>query len=92
MFQDASFLQSVLGSLPGVDPNDPRIRSVLDSLPTDEKKGEEKKGDASTEESKEHEIDSFAPQGTFGVENLINTILMNIDIPNRETSAKNQPF
>jgi len=41
MFQDANFLQSVLGSLPGVDPNDPRIRSVLDSLPADEKKEKE---------------------------------------------------
>ena len=40
MFQDPSFVQSVLGSLPGVDPNDPRIRSVIDSLP---KEGEEKK-------------------------------------------------
>jgi len=46
MFQDAGFLQSVLGSLPGVDPNDPRIRSVLDSLPPaddKDKKEEEKK-------------------------------------------------
>lgn len=39
MFQDPSFVESVLGSLPGVDPNDPRIRSVIDSLPKD---GEEK--------------------------------------------------
>lgn len=29
VLSDASFLQSVLGSLPGVDPNDPRIQSVL---------------------------------------------------------------
>jgi len=40
MFQDASFLSSVLGSLPGVDPNDPRIRAVLDSKKAEE---EEKK-------------------------------------------------
>ena len=40
MFQDPSFVQSVLGSLPGVDPNDPRIRSVIESMP---KEGEEKK-------------------------------------------------
>ena len=33
MFQDANFLQSVLGSLPGVDPNDPRIQSVISGVP-----------------------------------------------------------
>ena len=39
MFRDASFVQSVLGSLPGVDPSDPRIQSVLNSMPGgDEKK------------------------------------------------------
>ena len=42
MFQDPAFVQSVLGSLPGVDPNDPRIRSVIDGLPKD---GDKKEGD-----------------------------------------------
>jgi len=43
MFQDASFVQSVLGSLPGVDPSDPRIQSVLSSLPANpDKKDDEK--------------------------------------------------
>mmetsp|Transcript_7588 Transcript_7588/g.15466 ORF Transcript_7588/g.15466 Transcript_7588/m.15466 type:complete len:449 (-) Transcript_7588:465-1811(-) len=40
MFQDANFVQSVLGSLPGVDPSDPRIQSVLNSLPQPEKEGD----------------------------------------------------
>ena len=43
MFQDAGFLQSVLGSLPGVDPNDPRIRSVLEKMPPADDKDKEKK-------------------------------------------------
>jgi len=33
MFQDPAFVQQVLGSLPGVDPTDPRIQSVINSLP-----------------------------------------------------------
>merc|ERR1719152_495483 len=44
MFQDPQFVQSVLGSLPGVDPTDPRIQSVLNSLPQsppEKKDGEE---------------------------------------------------
>jgi len=41
--QDQDFLNSVLSSLPGVDPNDERIRGVLNSL-TSEKK-EDKKDD-----------------------------------------------
>ena len=40
---DPAFLQSVLGSLPGVDPNDPRIQSVLQSMPPPDKKDDEKK-------------------------------------------------
>ena len=45
MFQDANFVQSVLGSLPGVDPSDPRIQSVLSSLPAnpEDKEAEAKK-------------------------------------------------
>jgi len=49
MFQDASFVQSVLGSLPGVDPTDPRIQSVISALPSsaEKKDGEDtpKEGD-----------------------------------------------
>ena len=43
--QDPSFVQSVLGSLPGVDPNDPRIQQVLSGMPQnpDEKKEGDKK-------------------------------------------------
>jgi len=49
VLSDASFLQSVLGSLPGVDPNDPRIQSVLNSAGTSqadkkEQDSDEKKG------------------------------------------------
>jgi len=43
--QDQDFLNSVLGSLPGVDPNDERIRDVLSSISSekkDEKKDEKK--------------------------------------------------
>lgn len=47
MFQDASFVQSVLGSLPGVDPNDPRIQSVLKALPESEEDGKAKKDEPS---------------------------------------------
>lgn len=44
VFQDANFLHSVLSSLPGVDPSDPRIQSVLSGLPKeDEKKDDSKK-------------------------------------------------
>ena len=44
-FNDPAFVQSVLGSLPGVDPSDPRIQSVLSSLdPKDEAKKEDGKG------------------------------------------------
>ncbi|EOD12060.1 hypothetical protein EMIHUDRAFT_437409 [Emiliania huxleyi CCMP1516] len=43
VFQDPSFLQSVLGSLPGVDPNDPRIQSVLQKQDGDKKEDEDKK-------------------------------------------------
>jgi len=39
---DQDFLNSVLSSLPGVDPNDERIRNVLQSLQTGEKKDEKK--------------------------------------------------
>jgi 26S proteasome regulatory subunit N10 len=40
VFQDTNFLQSVLGSLPGVDPNDPRIQSMLHPKPEDGKDGD----------------------------------------------------
>jgi 26S proteasome regulatory subunit N10 len=46
MFQDPAFVQQVLGSLPGVDPSDPRIQSVLSSMPPseeDKKEGDDKK-------------------------------------------------
>ena len=36
---------SVLGSLPGVDPNDPRIQSVLNAMPQSPPDGEKKEGD-----------------------------------------------
>jgi len=49
MFQDANFLQSVLSSLPGVDPTDPRIQSVLSGLPAKEDEKDEKKEDEKKE-------------------------------------------
>ena len=50
MFQDATFVQSVLGSLPGVDPSDPRIQSALNSLgqPPAAKEDDEKKKDGNS--------------------------------------------
>eukprot|EP00965_Chrysotila_dentata_P177089 5849191-Pleurochrysis_carterae.AAC.1 len=50
VLRDSNFLQSVLGSLPGVDTNDPRIQSVLNSAgaakdpDTDTKKDDDKSG------------------------------------------------
>ena len=52
-------VESVLGSLPGVDPNDLRIRSVIDSLPKD---GEEKLKEATATNrrpSRPHTTGSF---------------------------------
>ena len=46
-FQDPQFVNQLLGSLPGVDPNDPAIRSALEEL----NKG--KKGDESDKKDKE---------------------------------------
>mmetsp|Transcript_42491 Transcript_42491/g.141371 ORF Transcript_42491/g.141371 Transcript_42491/m.141371 type:complete len:86 (+) Transcript_42491:818-1075(+) len=43
VFQDPSFIQSVLGSLPGVDPNDPVIQSVLQKQDGDKKEDESDK-------------------------------------------------
>ena len=45
-FMDPSFLQSVLGSLPGVDPNDPRIQSVLNAMPQNPEDKKEEGNDA----------------------------------------------
>lgn len=53
--QDPNFMSSVLGSLPGVDPNDPRIKSLLGGFSEGDKQGEnedEKKKDKE-EEKKE---------------------------------------
>eukprot|EP00128_Syssomonas_multiformis_P015248 Colp12_sorted_trinity150504_noHs@8805 len=45
--QDPDFLSSVLGSLPGVDPNDERIKNALGSITkSEEKKDEDKDKDA----------------------------------------------
>jgi len=43
VLRDASFLQSVLGSLPGVDTSDPRIQSVLNSAKPPEEGDKEDK-------------------------------------------------
>lgn len=43
--QDAALMSSILGSLPGVDPNDPRIQSALKGMSQDKEEGDsEKKG------------------------------------------------
>ena len=47
VFQDPAFLQSVLGSLPGVDPNDPRIHAVLNQA-----SGADDTGDTDKKEEK----------------------------------------
>ncbi|XP_078151859.1 regulatory particle non-ATPase 10 [Carex rostrata] len=39
---DQSFVSSILSSLPGVDPNDPSVRSLLDSLQPEQEKKEDK--------------------------------------------------
>jgi len=41
--EDPNFVNSVLSSLPGVDPNDETIRSVLQSLSKPPEQKEEKK-------------------------------------------------
>lgn len=46
-FQDPSFVQELLGQLPGVDINDPRIQEALKEVGGDEDSGEKKDGDAS---------------------------------------------
>lgn len=46
-FQDPSFVQELLGQLPGVDINDPRIQKALKEVGGDEEGGEKKDGDAS---------------------------------------------
>jgi len=46
-FQDPSFVQELLGSLPGVDINDPRIQSALKEVGRDEKDKDTNDGDAS---------------------------------------------
>lgn len=46
LLQDASFLNNVLSSLPGVDTTDPRVRGVLEGMKQDEEKKEgDKEGD-----------------------------------------------
>eukprot|EP00933_Yihiella_yeosuensis_P051686 TRINITY_DN4966_c0_g1_i1.p1 TRINITY_DN4966_c0_g1~~TRINITY_DN4966_c0_g1_i1.p1 ORF type:complete len:421 (-),score=163.21 TRINITY_DN4966_c0_g1_i1:78-1340(-) len=47
-FQDPSFVQELLGSLPGVDINDPRIQSALKEVGGDEEKKDEKDKDGSS--------------------------------------------
>jgi 26S proteasome regulatory subunit N10 len=42
VMEDPNFVNSVLMSLPGVDPNDDRIKNVLQGLKKDEKKDEDK--------------------------------------------------
>lgn len=44
---DSEYMASVLGSLPGVDPNDPSLRGTIEDLA---KKGEDKKGGPSKKE------------------------------------------
>jgi len=44
-FQDPQFVNQLLGSLPGVDPNDPAIQNALRNLNQDEKNDEEKDND-----------------------------------------------
>ena len=42
VFQDQAFVQGILSSLPGVDPNDPAIQSVLKNLEKKDEGGEKK--------------------------------------------------
>ena len=49
LLQDASFLNNVLSSLPGVDTTDPRVRGVLDGMKQDEEK---KEGDKEEDKDK----------------------------------------
>lgn len=50
LFQDAAFMQSVLGSLPGVDATDPRFQGVLGQASGDaNKEGKEEEKDKDKE-------------------------------------------
>jgi 26S proteasome regulatory subunit N10 len=44
-FQDSQFVTQLLGSLPGVDPNDPQIQNALGDGKNDEKKDSDENGD-----------------------------------------------
>jgi 26S proteasome regulatory subunit N10 len=53
-FQDPQFVNQLLGSLPGVDPNDPEIQNALQSMKKDDKKDEgDKKKDGNDEAKKD---------------------------------------
>jgi 26S proteasome regulatory subunit N10 len=43
MLADASYVNSILSTLPGVDPNDPSIQEALNNAPDKDKEGEGKK-------------------------------------------------
>eukprot|EP00811_Abedinium_folium_P012608 NODE_21698_length_741_cov_1.576547.p1 GENE.NODE_21698_length_741_cov_1.576547~~NODE_21698_length_741_cov_1.576547.p1 ORF type:complete len:69 (-),score=31.39 NODE_21698_length_741_cov_1.576547:369-575(-) len=43
-FQDPSFVEELLGSLPGVDTNDPRIQEALKELNAKDEDKEKEKG------------------------------------------------
>eukprot|EP00927_Polykrikos_kofoidii_P009623 TRINITY_DN1401_c0_g1_i5.p1 TRINITY_DN1401_c0_g1~~TRINITY_DN1401_c0_g1_i5.p1 ORF type:complete len:457 (-),score=139.99 TRINITY_DN1401_c0_g1_i5:39-1409(-) len=51
-FQDPSFVQELLGSLPGVNINDPRIQSALKEVSTGEKDAVSGSGDAKDKDAK----------------------------------------
>jgi 26S proteasome regulatory subunit N10 len=49
-FQDPQFVNQLLGSLPGVNPNDPAIQSALQNLNQGDKKDDDKKKEAEKKE------------------------------------------
>jgi 26S proteasome regulatory subunit N10 len=49
-FQDPQFVNQLLGSLPGVNPNDPAIQSALQNLNQGDKKDDDKKNEADKKE------------------------------------------
>jgi len=51
-FQDPQFVNQLLGSLPGVNPNDPAIQNALQNINKDDGDGDKKKDDNKKEEDK----------------------------------------
>merc|ERR1719273_2297315 len=54
-FQDPNFVNQLLGSLPGVDPNDPAIQSALRNLQQNQSSSDENKDSKEDDNSKKED-------------------------------------